>query len=427
MNYTEALDYIHHINWQFCNPGLERTRELCQKLGNPEKKLRFVHVAGTNGKGSFCAMLSSILQAAGYKTGLYTSPFIRRFNERMQVNGTPIDDEELAKITEYVKPFADTMQEKPTEFELVTAIAFEYFHRHSCDVVVLETGLGGRLDSTNVIETSLLSVITGIAFDHTAILGNTLQAIAAEKAGIIKSGIPCLFGGENGSAYRTVRNVAQIKNAPVYTVDRSSLSIREMTLDGTVFDYKEYQSLHIPLLGSYQPINASTVLTAVSILREQGMKIGEDAVYNGLASVAWPARFELISKDPVILYDGGHNPQGIKAAVKSIQAYFPERKVNLLSGVMKDKGFDEMIELLKPIANCVYTVTPNTPRALSAGSYAEDFRAHNIPATAFDELEAGVQAAVNESREQGLPLICLGSLYMYNDVVDAIRKALSRL
>ena len=427
MNYTQALAYIHSDKWHTKNPGLERTRELCKKLGNPERQLRFVHVAGTNGKGSFCAMLASILQAAGYKTGLYTSPFIRRFNERMQINGTPIDDGELAEITEYVKPFADTMQETPTEFELVTAIAFEYFRRHNCDAVVLETGLGGRLDSTNVIEAPLLTVITGVAFDHTALLGNTLQAIAAEKAGIIKSGHPCLFGGENSSAYRTVRSVAQFKKAPVYTVDRSTLSVREMTLDGTTFDYEEYTHLQIPLLGSYQPLNASTVLTAVKLLREQGFAIPEAAVREGLASVAWPARFELLSKDPIILYDGGHNPQGIKAAVKSIQTYFPEQKINLLSGVMADKGYDEMIELLKPVANRVYTVTPNTPRALSAERYAQDFTEHKIPAAAFAELKEGVRTAVLESLAQGTPLICLGSLYMYNDVTDAVKDTLSRL
>jgi len=356
MNYTEALDYIHHINWQFCNPGLGRTQTLCENLGHPERGPRFIHVAGTNGKGSFCAMLESILRAAGYRTGLYTSPFIRRFNERMQVNGCPIEDDELAQITAYVKPFADSMEEPPTEFELVTAIGFEYFNRHKCDVVVLETGLGGRWDSTNVIEDPLLSVITGIAFDHTALLGNTLQAIAAEKAGIIKPGRPCLFGGENGSAYRTVCSVAQTRKSRVYTVDRSTLRMVKADLNGTEFNYGDYQSLKLPLLGSYQPMNASTVLTAVDILRNEGLEIPAEAVRKGLASVSWPARFELLSKDPIILYDGGHNPQGIAAAVKSIQTYFPEQKVNLLSGVMADKSYDEMIEKLRPVTNHVYTV-----------------------------------------------------------------------
>ncbi|MBQ9806925.1 MAG: bifunctional folylpolyglutamate synthase/dihydrofolate synthase [Clostridia bacterium] len=427
MNYTEALDYIHHINWRFCNPGLGRTQELCEKLGNPERKLRFVHVAGTNGKGSFCAMLESILRAAGYKTGLYTSPFIRRFNERMQINGLPISNEELAKITEYVKPFADSMEETPTEFELVTAIAFEYFQRNNCDVVVLETGLGGRLDSTNVISSPLLSVITGIAFDHTALLGNTMQAIAAEKAGIIKPERPCLFGGENGSAYRTVRSIAYLKKSPVYTVDRSTLHTREMTLDGTTFDYEELTALKIPLLGSYQPINASTVLTAVKLLQKEGLEISEDAIRQGLSTVAWPARFELISRDPVILYDGGHNPQGIAAAVKSIQTYFPEQTVNLLSGVMADKGYDEMIEKLKSVTNHVYTVCPGNNRALSAEDYAKDFTAHGISAQAYADIREAVRTAVQDSREQNRPLICLGSLYMYNDVTDAIKAELSLL
>ena len=204
MTYQETLAYIHNINWCFCKPGLERTRTLCEKLGNPQKELRYIHVAGTNGKGSTCAMLESILRAAGYKTGLYTSPYVRRFNERMQVNGEPIADEELVEITEFVRPVADAMEEKPTEFELITAIAFEYFRRQKVDVVVLEVGLGGRLDSTNVIENPLLSIITGIAFDHISLLGNTLQAIAAEKAGIIKPGCPVLFGGKpDGSACRT--------------------------------------------------------------------------------------------------------------------------------------------------------------------------------------------------------------------------------
>ena len=427
MNYTEALDYIHHINWRFCNPGLGRTQELCRKLGNPERELRFVHVAGTNGKGSFCAMLESILRAAGYKTGLYTSPFIRRFNERMQVNGTPIADEELAEITEYVKPFADSMEQTPTEFELVTAIAFEYFRRNNCDIVVLETGLGGRLDSTNVISSPLLTVITGVAFDHTALLGNTMQAIAAEKAGIIKPEHPCLFGGENGSAYRTIRTIAHLKKAPVYTVDRSTLHVTSSTLEGTEFDYEDYQSLQIPLLGSYQPINASTVLTAVKLLQNAGWQISEDAIRKGLASVAWPARFELLSKDPVILYDGGHNPQGIAAAVKSIRTYFPEQTVNLLSGVMADKGYDEMIEKLKPVTNHVYTVCPNNTRALSAEAYAKEFQSHGISAQPYATIPEGVRAAVQDSLAQNRPLICLGSLYMYNEVTNSIKAELALL
>ena len=194
MNYTEALEYIHSVNWTFCKPGLERIRTLCDALGNPQDSLRFVHVAGTNGKGSFCAMTASILQAAGYRTGLFTSPYIKVFNERMMVNGEMISDDELAELTAYVRPVAEAMEDKPTEFELITALAFVYFQRHGCDVVVLEAGMGGRLDSTNIITSPLLSVITGVALDHVAFLGDTVEKIAAEKAGIIKDGTPILCG-----------------------------------------------------------------------------------------------------------------------------------------------------------------------------------------------------------------------------------------
>ena len=214
MNYEEALEYIHGISWTFCKPGLERISALCKALGDPQKKLKFIHIAGTNGKCSTSAMLESVLRESGYKTGLFTSPYIRTFNERMRVDGENISDGELAEITEYVRPFADDMTDKPTEFELISAIAFEYFSRNNCDVVVLEAGMGGRLDSTNVIDSALLSIITGIALDHTAFLGDTVEKIAAEKAGIIKCGCPVLFGGEDDAAERVIRERAAEMNAP---------------------------------------------------------------------------------------------------------------------------------------------------------------------------------------------------------------------
>lgn len=422
MNYTEALHYIHNINWQFCKPGLERTRELCESLGNPERELKFIHVAGTNGKGSFCAMLASILHAAGYKTGLYTSPFIRRFNERMQIDGESIGDEELAEITAYVRPFADALPEPPTEFELVSAIAFEYFRRNRCDVVVLEVGLGGRLDSTNVIEAPLLSVITGIDFDHTAFLGNTIEAIAKEKAGIIKNGAPCLYGGEDGPARRTVESVAQERHAPFYTVERDRLCIGEQTLDGSVFDFGELRNLQLPLLGTYQPYNAATVLSAVSILRERGLSVSEEAVRRGLLAVVWPARFELLNRDIPIIYDGGHNPQGVRAAVESIRLYFPERKVHLLCGVMADKKYDRMIETLEDVVAHAFAVCPGGERALSAEKLAEQFERQGVPATAYATVEEGVRAAISASRGEGVPLVCLGSLYLYSAASEAIQS-----
>ncbi len=418
MTYQESLSYIHSVNSTFCKPGLDRIRYLTEAIGSPEKDLKFIHVAGTNGKGSVCAMLSSILRAEGLRVGLYTSPYIRRFNERMQVNGEPISDEALADLTEMIRPIADAMDDKPTEFELITAIAFEYFRRANCDVVVLEVGLGGRLDSTNIIESPLLSIITGIDFDHMAFLGNTIQAIAAEKAGIIKEGRPCLYGGASSSAGRTIRQIAELRHAPYYTVDRSDCRVKEATLDGTLFDFKELTDLHLPLLGSYQPLNASIVLNALKVLEKEGLSVREESVRKGLAEVRWPARFELCRRDPIVICDGAHNPQGIAAAVASIRQYFPERKVNILTGVMADKSYDEMIESLKEIANEVFTVRPENPRALSAEAFAKEFQNHKIPATGFHSIADGVAAAIEASKRDNRPLVCLGSLYLYHSVID---------
>ena len=422
MNCKEAIQYIHETGMYGSRPGLDRIRALLDAMGNPQKGLRYVHVAGTNGKGSFCAMLSTVLREAGYRVGMFTSPYIRRFEERVQLNGNPIDGEELAAITEYVRPYAEALFERPTEFELITAIGFEYFRRHQVDVVVLEVGLGGRMDPTNIIESPLLSVITGIDFDHTSLLGNTIQAIAAEKAGIIKAGCPSLFGDVENSACRTIRAIAAQRGSRFYTVDRSTLSVKERTLQGTVLDFGDLKDLRLSLLGAYQPQNATTVLMALEILREQGVEIPEDAIRRGLSSVRWPARFELLQNDPPVIFDGGHNPQGVAAAVKSVKAYFPEQTVYMLSAVMADKNYDEMIEKLKPVTKHVFTVSTGMPRALAAEAYADQFRAHKVPAVGYADATEGIRAALDTSRREGIPLVCLGSLYLYNMVVEVLES-----
>lgn len=424
MTCEEAIQYIHSNSWHKTRPGLERIRALLGAIGDPQKSVRCIHVAGTNGKGSVCAMLDSILRAAGHRVGLFTSPYIRRFHERMQADGEQIGDGELAEITAYVRPFAEALEEPPTEFELITAIGFEFFRRRGVQYVVLEVGLGGRLDPTNVIEDPLLSIITDVDFDHTAQLGNTIQAIAAEKAGIIKQGRPCLYGGRDSSACRTVGAVAAMRHAPFYTVDRSDYRVTEMTLDGTVFDFESYIGLRLPLLGTYQPYNAAIVLNALRILEKEGVSGTEEQLRLGLERVRWPARFELLSRDPVVICDGGHNPQGIVAAVRSIENYFPEQKVNILTGVMADKDFDEMIEKLKPVAAHAYVVRPDNPRALSAEELASHFVTHKIAATAYNDLDNAVRDAIDASRRDGVPLICLGSLYLYAPVADAVAKYL---
>ena len=426
MNYEESLQYIHSVNWTFCNLGLERIKLLCEKLGNPQDQLKFIHVAGTNGKGSVCAMLDETLRQAGYRVGIYTSPYIKEFNERMRVDGKNIENDELAELTTLIQPIADAMEEKPTEFELITAIAFEYFHRHRCDVVVLEVGLGGRLDSTNIIKESLLSIVTGIDFDHTKLLGNSIQKIAAEKAGIIKRGSPCVYGGNSTSAGRIIKMIAQQKGAPFYTVDRQQFNLQSMTIDGTVFDFGSHVGFKLSLLGFHQLTNVQTVLTALDLLIANGMEIPEEAIRRGLEQVKWPARFEKLSeRDPMIIYDGAHNPQGVRALVKSIAAYFPDEKVNILSGVMGDKEYGEMVERLKPVTARAFVVTPpNNPRSLAAGDYADVFSRHGVDVTAYEQLSDAVREAIEDSRRNGCPLICMGSLYLYQPLSAEIATAL---
>lgn len=421
MTYEEALEYIHGISWTFCKPGLDRTLELCAALGNPQNGLKFIHVAGTNGKGSFCSMLDAVLRTAGYRVGLYTSPYINVFNERMRVNGVNIPNETLAEITEYVRPIAEKMSDKPTEFELITAIAFEYFKREECDVVILETGMGGRLDSTNVIKTPILSVITGIALDHVAFLGDTVDKIAAEKAGIIKTA-PVLFGGEDSVARAVIAKRAEECGVPLIEPDYSLIENLQADLRGTRFSYRNHKDVRINLLGLYQPKNAALVLEAVDALEVLGMPIDEKDVLRGLENAAWPARFEIVNHSPLIIFDGAHNPQGIACATESIAHYFGERKVVVITGVLKDKDYQFIANKLARVASCAFTITPDNPRALTACEYADVLRGCGVPATPTASISEAVSLALAQADKRGDAIVCLGSLYTYGEITAEIAR-----
>ena len=308
MNAQDAISYIHSFFWKGSIPGLSRTQELLRRMGNPEKKLKFVHIAGTNGKGSTAAMTASILQKAGYRVGLYTSPYIYRFNERIQVNGIQIPDEDVATVTEYVKQFAEAMEEKPTEFELVTAIGFEYFARCSCDIVVLEVGMGGALDSTNVIDTPEVAVITNIGLDHTDYLGNTIEEIAETKAGIFKeNGHAVVYRGTPG-VEAVYEKVCAERNVSLKKADFETLVRKSHSLEGQVFNCGDRKDLFLPLLGDHQLHNASVVLSIADTLIEKGWNITEQHIRDGIRDVSWPGRFDIVSRDPLFIIDGGHNP-----------------------------------------------------------------------------------------------------------------------
>lgn len=422
MTYDEALEYIHGVNWTFCKPGLDRIRHLCHELGNPQDSLRFVHVAGTNGKGSFSSMLASILTECGLKTGLYTSPYILDFCERMQINGRTIPHDTLASITERVKPIADAMTDKPTEFELICAIAFLYFKQEKVDVVVLECGMGGRLDSTNIINTSLLSVITGISLDHTAFLGDTVEKIAHEKAGIIKPHTPVLFGGESPVALAVIENTAVSLGSALYRADYNALKIHSMTPRGADFDYKTHTGVHIRLAGLYQPRNTALVLEAVDILKKAIPEITEDSILRGLCKARWPARFEIIHEDPIVIFDGAHNPEGIDAAVTSIEHYFKD-KVVAVSGVLKDKDYRAIAKRLSDVCSDIYTITPDSPRALPCREYAKVLEENRVRATGTKSVGEALRLGIDLAKKRGTPLVCLGSLYTYGEVISALKNA----
>ncbi len=425
MNYDEALSFIHSVEWRGSRPGLSRITELLTLLGNPEKEFRAVHVAGTNGKGSFCAMLESVLRNAGYRTGLFTSPYLEFFEERICLNGSMIKKNELSEIVTYVSEFSRKMEDHPTEFELLTAIGFEYFKRKKIDVAIVECGMGGRLDSTNVLPSPLLSVITGIALDHVAFLGNTVSAIAKEKAGIIKPGCPVLFGGNDSEAEAVIRETAERLKSPYIKKDNDLLSDIRYSLEGTTFSYRDIRNVRIPLLGAYQPQNAAAVIEAVGLLNKQGFAVPEKALREGLSSAHWKGRFEILHHSPLVIFDGGHNEEGVAATVKSVKLCLDKCGLVVISGVMKDKDYRKISREISDIADKVFTVTPDNPRALNASEYAEEFKAIGISAVPCRDFDEAVRLAYQTASEEKRPLLCVGSLYSYSSFKKALQNRTS--
>ena len=414
MNYKEALQYIDGVSWLGSRPGLERVTELLEKLGNPQKKLKFVHIAGTNGKGSCAAMLASVLKAAGYRTGLFTSPYLFRFNERMKINGRPIEDEALAEIVTVIRPIADAMADHPTEFELMTAAALLWYAREKCGAVVLEVGLGGRLDATNVIDAPEAAVIMNIGLDHTAILGGTVEQIAAEKAGIVKPGSDVVLYQQSAGVEAVVREKCAECGAALHTADFSQIVPEFDSLEGQVFSYRG-EPYALPLLGAHQLKNAAVVLETVEVLRRKGWKLPQDAVEHGLYAVSWPARFELVREEPAFVVDGGHNPQCAETVAESLLRYFPAQKRVLLCGVLADKDYARLFEILNPAADAYVCVTPKSERALPAEKLAEYLKRFGKPVTACADIPAGVEAASAAAGEDGVAC-AVGSLYMAGEV-----------
>lgn len=436
----DAIEYINTPRWLTSRLGLERIRELLDRLGRPQDRLKFVHVAGTNGKGSTCAFTASILAEAGFKTGLFTSPYVETFHERIRVNGCNISDEDLTAATLRVRECAEAMEaeggEHPTEFELMTAVALVHFAHVGCDIVVLEVGLGGRLDSTNVIAAPEVAAIVSIALDHTNLLGNTLAEIAHEKAGIVKAGSTVVSWPQEPSAMEVVEDAVRRVGDKLVVPDFSLLSVGKVTrgaapltrgtaleheghtpcsdspryaaelraehavpaqklqasssidahrtpmsqVEGTLpmrqFSYRgrEYATR---LLGSYQPSNAAMAIEIAGALRERGWEIPDEAIARGIAETRWPARFEVLDQPagmPTVVIDGGHNPQGAGVLVDSLRDVFPDKRPVFLVGILADKDYRSMLRAVAPLASAFVCVTPPNPRALDAADLAEAIR-----------------------------------------------------
>ncbi|MCK1973305.1 bifunctional folylpolyglutamate synthase/dihydrofolate synthase [Bacillus safensis] len=422
--YHEAIDWIHSRLAFGVKPGLERMKWLMNRLGNPEQSIKTVHVAGTNGKGSTIAFTRSVLQAAGYSVGTFTSPFILTFNERISVNGVPIEDEEWLSLVNEIKPFVDELDQTElgatTEFEIITACAFAYFaHVHQVDFVLLETGLGGRLDSTN-IAVPILTAITSIGHDHMAILGDTLEQIAAEKAGIIKEGIPMITAVHQPEALAVIQNTAKEKNAECISLhDTCSFDEQQPTETGERFTLrtskKQYPQLETGLIGTHQRQNASLAVLLIEWLEQEGyISVTEEQIYEGIRQAAWAGRFEKVKDHPPVYLDGAHNEEGIDRLIESVQAHFSSKQVHICFSALKDKPYKQMIQKLEAVSSSIHFVSFDFPRAESAEKL---YVCSQLDVKSYDDDPRTVLEFIQKkSDDPSAVIIVTGSLYFISDI-----------
>ncbi len=423
MQYKEALGYIHARARFGSRPGLERIGKMMRLLGDPQEKLRVVHVAGTNGKGSTAAMTAALLRAAGYRTGLTISPFVVDFCERIQIDGEFISHEDLAEEITLLQPFADQVEEL-TEFELITAAAYDYFHRRNCDAVVAEVGLGGRFDATNILQTPVVSVITPIGLDHTEILGDTIEQIAFEKCGIIKPGVPVVTSPDQDTgALAVILEQCAQKGCTLAQPTMNAAGDMRLDLDGARFVYRDAE-MRLPLLGGHQVANALTALKAAELAAQRcgGRALSMQEARDGLAKVRFPARMEILCQNPLTVLDGAHNPHGAKALAQSL-SLLGDRPVTAVMGVLADKDSTAALQALAPHFRRLICVTPENPRALAAHALAARADALGLAASAAHSVEEAWElASAVAASENGAVVIC-GSLYLAGRMRKVILNA----
>ena len=416
MDYQQAVDYIESPALPRGRYGLERLKQALELLGNPQHKVRFVHVAGTNGKGSCAAMLASVLKEAGYRTGLYISPHLRRYNERMQVDGVDISDDDLIRAAQRVKEVCEQLGGTPIVFEVLTLMALWYFAERRCDFVVLEVGIGGKLDATNCIPAPAAALIAQLGFDHTETLGSTIEEIAAQKGGIAKPGSQLVMAEQEPEALRVVEQLCREQGCGFTVADPERLQVLSTSPEGQRLRDRTYGELLLPLAGFHQVKNAANVLTVVEVLKGEGFAIPDRAVRQGIESTVWPARFERLSRSPDFILDGGHNPQCVQAAVQALQDYYPGKKVVFLTGMMKDKDSAAMLAKMAEVAKAFVCLHADSDRAFGAQELAREIE-NTLSLAAYPAASAqeGCALAQRLAGEQGV-VCALGSLYLAGEI-----------
>ena len=416
MKYEEAMKYITEVGNFGSNYGLERTYKLLEHLGNPERDLKLIHIAGTNGKGSTTSMITEILMGEGYKVGMYTSPFIEEFEERIQINRNNIPKESLAILMDEIKVAVDKVIEAgynhPTEFEIITVLMLLYFKKENIDFGVIEVGLGGTLDSTNVIK-PIIQVITSISFDHTNLLGNTLEKIAREKAGIIKRGIPTVIYPQQEEVLKVIKNKCFEMDSELYIANNENLKFKNIVNLDKPYQLLKYNNeidILLPLLGEHQIINLSVAMQAIEVLNNKNIiDISIANIVKSIKNVSWKGRLEVLSNNPYVVIDGAHNIQGIKTLSRNIKKYFKYENLYLILGILADKDVEEMIKIITPMAKKVYSVTPNSIRGELAESLKDEVSKFNKNCKAFDKYEEAYLEALNDASEKDL-ILASGSL-----------------
>lgn len=424
MNERQAMEYIEQAGRYGISPGLESIRELCRRLGDPQRQLKFVHVAGTNGKGSVSAYLASVLTAAGFRTGRYLSPTLFCYRERIQVNGRYITKKALCQGMEQIKNVCGEMTgaglSHPTPFEIETALAFLYFKAKACDIVVLETGMGGALDATNLVENTVVSVLTSISMDHMKFLGNTLGDIARQKAGILKPGRPAVSIWQQKAALEEIMVKAKEQGSLLRILDPEEITRVRYGLEKQSFDYGGFRRLEITLAGKYQVENAALAVETLKTLGEEGFSVSEEALRKGLRETAWPGRFSVIAKKPYFIVDGAHNEDGAKRLAESVSFYFTNRRIIYIMGVLRDKDHQGIIALTHSLADQIITVTPpDNPRALSAYELAQEAARVHENVTAADSLEEAVEMSRMLAGKEDV-IIAFGSLSFLGRLMEIV-------